>query len=158
MTLVWRLAWPQFAAELDGSGNMRTGARWNSPGRGAIYASFNLSLCVLETLAHLHPVLRINLPVLRAVRIAIPDGASRLDIELSQLPSDLAGPKAQRRCRELGDGWLTAQEHLICTVPSVIVPQERNVLINPAHRWMAEVTIVATETFRFDARLATPLG
>lgn len=158
MTLIWRLAWPQFAADLDGKGNMKTGARWNSPGRGVIYGSFNLSLCVLEAFAHLHPLLRVNLPEMTAARIDIPDGASRLDIELSDLPTDLASEQAERRCRELGDEWLAAQEHLACLVPSVIIPQERNVLINPAHRLMAEVKIVSTEGFRFDARLATPLA
>jgi RES domain-containing protein len=156
MALVWRLAWPQFAAELDGGGNMKTGARWNSPGRGAVYASFNLSLCVLESFAHLPPLLRINLPEMAAVRIEVPDEASRLDIDLADLPSDLIGEEAEERCRQLGDGWLTAQEHLTCTVPSIIVPQERNVMINPAHPLMSKVKIVSNERFRFDARLATP--
>jgi RES domain-containing protein len=154
--LIWRLAWPQFAAELDGKGNMRTGARWNSPGRGVIYGSFNLSLCVLETFAHLHPLLRIDLPEMTAVRVDVPDRASWLDIDRSELPSDFSSEQAERRCRELGDGWLTAQEHLICIVPSVIVPQERNVMINPAHPLMVEIKIVSTERFRFDPRLATP--
>jgi RES domain-containing protein len=156
MTLIWRLAWPEFAADLDGKGNMKTGARWNSPGRGVIYGSFNLSLYVLETFAHLHPLLRVNLPEMTAVRIDIPDGASRLEIDRSDLPADLSSDQAEQRCRELGDGWLAAEEHLICTVPSVIVPQERNVVINPAHRLMFDVKIVSTERFHFDARLATP--
>jgi RES domain-containing protein len=156
VSLVWRLAWPQFAAELDGRGNIKTGARWNSPGRGVIYGSFNLSLCVLETFAHLHPLLRIDLPEMTAVRIDIPDQASRLDIGLSELPSEFSSEQAERRCRELGDGWLTAQDHLICVVPSVMVPQEQDVLISPARPLMAEVKIVSTEHFRFDARLATP--
>jgi RES domain-containing protein len=156
MALVWRLAWPQFAAQLTGEGNMKTGARWNSPGRGVIYSSFNLSLCVLETLAHLHPVLRVNLPEMTAVRIEVPDGVPSLDIDRSELPTELDSEQAVRRCRELGDRWLSAQQHLTCTVPSVIVPQERNVIINPAHQLMGKVKIVSTEQFRFDARLATP--
>ena len=90
-----------------------------------------------------------------AVRIEIPDKSSRLDIDLADLPSDLAGEEAEHRCRELGDGWLTAQEHLIFTMPSVIVPQERNLMINPAHRLMTKVKIISTERFRFDPRLAT---
>jgi RES domain-containing protein len=155
MALVWRLARPEFATELNGEGNAKTGARWNSPGRGVIYASFNLSLCVLESFVHLHPLLRINLPEMTAVRIEIPDESSRLDIDLADLPSDLAGEEAEHRCRELGDGWLTAQEHLAFTMPSVLVPQERNLMINPAHRLMTKVKIISTERFRFDPRLAT---
>ncbi len=49
MALVWRLVPPQFATALNGKGNVERGARWNSPGRGVVYASYNLSLCVLET-------------------------------------------------------------------------------------------------------------
>jgi RES domain-containing protein len=156
MALVWRLAWPQHAADLDGGGNFKTGARWNSPGRGVVYASYNLSLCVLETLAHLHPLLRTDLPELTAVRIDIPDDASHLEIHVAQLPADLAGSEAERARRGLGDEWLQAQEHLICIVPSVIVPQEHNVMVNPAHRLMDRVTIVSMERFRFDPRLASP--
>jgi RES domain-containing protein len=155
MTLVWRLAWPEFAADLSGEGNSTNGARWNSPGRGVLYASFNLSLCVLETLTQLNLLLRSNLPDMVAVRIDIPDEAPLREIDLTELPSDLGGSEAKARCRELGDGWLTAQEHLICTMPSVIIPQERNVMVNPAHRLMGKVKIVSTEHFRFDARFAT---
>ena len=156
MTVAWRLTRPEFAAELHGVGNTITGARWNSPGRGVVYASFNLSLCVLESFAHLPPLLRINLPEMVAVRIELPDEASKLDIDLADLPSDLIGEEAERRCRQLGDGWLLAKEHLTCTLPSVIVPQERNLMINPAHPLMSKVKIISKERFRFDARLATP--
>lgn len=156
MTFVWRLARPKFATELSGEGNAKTGARWNSPGRGVVYASFNLSLCVLETFVHLPALLRINPSEMTAVRIEIPDEASRLDIDLTELPSDLAGEEAQERCRQLGDQWLTAHEHLVCTMPSMIVPQERNLMINPAHRLVARIKIVSTDRFRFDPRLAKP--
>jgi RES domain-containing protein len=156
MALVWRLVRPEFATELHGEGNSVTGARWNSPGRGVLYASFNLSLCVLESYVHLAPPLRIDLPEMRAVRIEIPDNASRLEINVTDLPGDLAGHEAEERCRQLGGGWLDAEEHLICTVPSVVVPQENNVMVNPSHVLMREVRIIAIDTFRFDPRLATP--
>ena len=152
--LVWRLARPEFATELGGEGNTETGARWNSPGRGVVYASFNLSLCVLESFVHLHPLLRIDLPERAAVKIEIPDEASRIDIDRADLPSDLMAERAVQRCRRLGDEWLRAREHLILTAPSAVVPQERNVMINPAHPLLAKVRIAAIERFRFDRRLS----
>ena len=147
---------PEFAADLNGAGNMRTGARWNSPGHGVVYASFNLSLCVLEAYVHMPPLLRINLPEMASVRIEIPDEASRFDVDLADLPSDLVGNEAERRCRDLGDRWLTRSEHLVCTMPSIIVPQERNLMLDPVHPLMAKVKIASVERFRFDRRLATP--
>jgi RES domain-containing protein len=156
VALGWRLAWLEHATLLDGGGNIATGARWNSPGRGVVYAAFNLSLCVLEILAQLYPLVQGDLPELIAVRIEFPDAASRRDVQRDDLPTELGGDIAARRCRQIGDEWLAAGEHLICLAPSIVVPQERNVLINPAHALMSEVRIVSTEHFRFDPRLARP--
>ncbi len=153
MPMAWRLSSPLYAARLDGKGNALRGARWNSPGRGVVYASFNLSLAVLEALAQLPPELRASLPELRAVRIGIPDDLASGEISRDELPRDLVGAAAARRCRELGDAWLAEARFLALAVPSVIVPQERNLLINPAHALIKSVTIVSVEPFRFDQRL-----
>src|SRR5712691_6988251 len=153
--MAWRMTRPEFATELNGEGNAITGARWNSPGRGVVYTSFNLSLCVLESFVHLPPLLRVNLPEMAAVRIEVPDEPSRLNIGLIELPSNLAGEEAEKRCRQLGDGWMAAREHLVCTTPSMIVPQERNLMLNPVHPLMAKVKIASIERFRFDPRLAS---
>jgi RES domain-containing protein len=154
MALVWRLARPEYATELAGEGNIKRGARWNSSGRGVIYASFNLSLCVLESFVHLPAALRINLPEMAAIQIEIPDDAMRRVIPLSDLPSDLAGEETERRCQEIGDAWLIAGRDLLLTAPSLVTPQERNLMINPAHPMMRRVKIISIEPFRFDPRLA----
>jgi RES domain-containing protein len=154
MSLVWRLSGPDYASRLDGKGNFQRGARWNSPGRGVVYTSLSLSLTVLELLVQLAPELRIRLPEMAAVQIEIPDDASQEKISRAQLPGDLSTKVAAIRCRELGDAWLRAGQVLALEVPSVIIPQERNLLINPAHPSMDRVRIVSTEPFRFDPRLA----
>jgi RES domain-containing protein len=154
MALAWRLVPPEFADALNGKGNVERGARWNSPGRGVVYASFNLSLCVLESLAQMPPPMRLKLPVLAAVRLEIPDDPPMRDGSLVEVPDELDAEPAQLRCREIGDAWLTEGKQLVLTAPSFIVPQERNVMINPAHQFMARVKIVSIERFRFDSRLA----
>ena len=158
MGLAWRLTPPAYADRLDGRGNMQQGARWNSPGRGVVYASFNLSLAVLETLVQMPAALRRSLPQMAAVRIEIPDEVAHAELDRTELPTDLAAEATVRRCRELGDAWLAAGDYLTFTVPSVIVPQERNVLINPSHPQMAQVKISSMQPFRFDPRLATARG
>ena len=80
MAFAWRLADPRFADDLEGSGNREHGARWNSPGRGVLYASENLSLCVLENLVHLAPAMRRRLPPRVALRIEYPDHVEVTDI------------------------------------------------------------------------------
>lgn len=151
--LVWRLSSPQYVHRLDGKGNFHRGARWNSPGRGVVYTSFNLSLAILESLAQLPAQLREHLPDMIAARIDIPDDAPRAEIRREDLPDDLSGTQADSRCRQLGDAWLSAGQNLALDVPSVIVPQERNLLIDPVYPLMERVRIVSTEPFRFDPRL-----
>jgi RES domain-containing protein len=61
--IVWRLAPRRHARSLDGAGNRDRGARWNSGrGRGAVYTSLNVAICVLETLVHFGPTLRAKFP------------------------------------------------------------------------------------------------
>jgi RES domain-containing protein len=150
MPVVWRLTLPAFARKLDGEGNRRHGARWNSPGRGVVYTSATLSLAVLETLAHLPLELRANLPRMSATAIHLPD--VEMDAvtsrEMQRHRSDLTS-----WCRARGDDWLTSARHLVLSAPSLIVPQERNFMINPAHPDMAKISIARVEDFRFDTRL-----
>ena len=153
MASAWRLSSPDYATRLDGKGNVLRGARWNSPGRGVVYTSLNLSLAVLESLVQLPADLRGNLPLVTAVRIDVPNDLAHEEITREQLPDDLASPVAAARFRELGDAWLVAERSIALVVPSVIVPQEQNVLINPAHPLMERIQIVSAEPFRFDPRL-----
>lgn len=55
--------------------------------------------------------------------------------------------------RGAGDEWLARGEFLWFEAPSVIVPQDTNVMLNPAHPAMADVRVVEEEPFRFDSRL-----
>jgi RES domain-containing protein len=154
MPIVWRLTAVEYATKLDGKGNIERGARWNSPGRGVVYASLNLSLAVLEAFVQLPAALRRALPELAATQVELPGDASQGEVKRSELPSDLTGEAAAGRCRELGDAWIDARKHLFLLVPSVIVPQEQNLLINPLHPEMARVQVRSVELFRFDPRLA----
>jgi RES domain-containing protein len=151
MPIVWRLTAPAFARKLDGEGNRRHGARWNSPGRGVVYTSEHLSLCVLEALAHLPPELRASLPPMRAVALDVPKGAT---LSISREEMAAVGNVANW-CRSKGDAWLEEGRFLALSAPSIIVPQERNIMFNPRHPRINRVKIVSVENFQFDARLAT---
>jgi len=147
MGIAWRLADPRYAEDLEGSGNRVHGARWNSPGRGVLYASENLSLCVLEALVHLPPVMRGRLPPRLALRLEYPDEAQAT--EIAALPETARATK----CRALGDRWLDEAKTLLLRAPSVIVPQETNIMFNPAHPLMREVRVADSLPFAFDDRL-----
>jgi RES domain-containing protein len=147
MAFAWRLADPRFAEDLLGTGNRIHGARWNSPGRGVLYCSENLSLCVLETFVHLNPLMRDRLPPRTAVRIDFPDDAKVM--EIAKLPDTARA----ERCRAIGNIWLDEGDALILKAPSVVVPLERNLMFNPSNKAMAKVRIVELIAFKFDERM-----
>lgn len=135
---------------LDGEGARRFGGRWTSPRRPAIYAAASAGLAVLEILIHLDlPPDLVPLDY-RLLEIDLPQDAP---VEtLSRTPAD---DSARRR---LGDGFLDGGEALALRVPSVIVPSEHNAILNPRHRAMAGVRVIADHPFRFDPRLFRGLG
>lgn len=153
MPLVWRLTPPEFHTELDGEGARLFGGRWNSPGLRALYTSSHLSLSVLETYVNIPLVLRTSLPVFQAVKISIPDNASMIRISPARLDELLAAPDPVTASRSVGDNWITRRDSLVLQVPSVLVREEDNLIVNPEHPGARDVMIVSSRAFRFDPRL-----
>jgi RES domain-containing protein len=153
MALVWRLAPRIHARSLNGEGNRISGARWNSPGNGVVYTCANLSLSVLEAYVHLPPALRLNLPDYEAVQLAIPDDGGMTQISIGEFEAMLTAPDPRAACRAAGDRWIAAGRDLVLAAPSIIVPEELNLMLNPAHPRMGDVAIVSSRRFHFDARL-----
>lgn len=153
MAAVWRLTPPAYARLLDGEGSRIAGGRWNSPGRPLLYTSSHLSLSVLEVFVHFPPELRDNLPELEAVRIVVPDDVGAVEVSLGQFEGLMAAPDPLAACRATGDEWLARGSDLILKAPSVVVPEEMNVMLNPGHVRMREVRIESSRRFRFDPRL-----
>ena len=154
MADVWRLVRSEFADRLDGEGARLFGGRWNSRGRSALYTSSHLSLSVLEVYVHIPPDLRDDLPALQAVRISIPDDAGTANVSQEQSITLLESADPMAACRAMGDGWLDRNAELVLQVPSILVPEEANLILNPGHPRMREVEIVSSRAFRFDPRLA----
>ena len=147
---VWRLTRPEFAPGLDGIGARREGGRWNSPGIAAVYCASSLSLATLEIFVHLPPAMRTpeKMPDFVAVKLRVPD-------EMIAPKPDMAAMSAMRNVgefRTIGDTWLTACETLALRVPSLVVSQEENLVLNPNHTDIAKVDVLSTEPFRLDAR------
>jgi len=146
--IVYRLAKAAFIA-LDGEGARLFGGRWNSPGRPMIYAAASPSLAVLEVLVHLDLPIDLMPDDYRLLAIDIPDDA---EVERPERT-----PPDAEACLALGDDFLARGAALALIVPSVVVPQERNALINVRHSAMGPVRLVSDEGFRFDWRLIDPV-
>jgi RES domain-containing protein len=118
------------AEAFGGKGGLFAAGRWNSLGGLVVYASESVSLAYLEKLAHLdasHPCGNLVL-----FEIEIPDDLIEVRLEAS-LPDGWDMRPPGPASRTLGDRWLAEKRSVALIVPSVIVTQERNALINPLH-------------------------
>lgn len=149
---VWRISLGRHVkTAFNGEGARRYGGRWNSPGRPMVYTSASLALASLELLVHLSEQ---DLPEdLFAIPAEIPEALEVRLVEAGDLPKNWRSTPAPAKCRAVGDAWLAAGASAVLSVPSALIPQERNLLLNPLHAEMGQVKIGKAQRFYFDPRL-----
>jgi RES domain-containing protein len=149
---VWRLCQERFAsAAFTGDGARLYGGRWHRAGMPAIYTSSTLSLAALDVLVHfdheLAPARFVAFPV------SIPTAVRLQRLSAKQLPRNWRALPAPDETQDLGSKWLKSRKSVGLIVPSALVPQERNVLLDPTHPDFARLRIGTPEPFSFDPRL-----
>lgn len=139
-------------ADLSGNGARLYGGRWNSEGKPMVYLASSRSLAVLESLAHLSPT---NIPDDYCMTVVeVPDNtAEELDIKL--LPQHWSEYPEQNILKQIGNKFLLDKKNLLLKVPSAIVKEEYNYLLNPLHSDADKVKIISKQPFSFDTRLLT---
>jgi RES domain-containing protein len=154
---VWRIApdTPDYEADdLTGKGAEKTGGRWNRKGIAMLYCSSTVALACLETLVHLAGAA--PLPLNRyLVKIAIPPSAWRGRTILR--PGEHVGWESVPPGRVSigwGSDWADSARSLIAEVPSVIVPEETNILFNPRHRDVTRLRARKVRRWTYDPRVA----
>lgn len=149
---VWRLCRRRWAeTALSGEGARLSGGRWNEKGQRVVYTSTSLSLAILELFVHVEP--NEVPPDLVAVPIDVPDAVSRAAWAASDLPQEWRRYPAPASLRAMGSVWLRAKEAAALFVPSAVVPEEQNVLLNPLHDDVARMTAGPPRPFSFDPRM-----
>lgn len=152
MRIVYRMAHPIHARDLSGNGARLYGGRWNKKGTGLIYTSTSRSLAAFEALVHMSlPDLLIGWKI---VSIGIPKSIVPKIIDPSSLPKEWYKNPPPFALAGLGTGWAFSKESLMLQVPSAVVQQEYNILINPLHPDMKFVKIVDVDNFKYDDRLS----
>lgn len=150
---IYRITQREYAEDLSGNGARLFGGRWNSEGVFALYTSSTRSLALLETLAHT-PAKFLDLREYQLITIAVPDGLLSEKIDVKDLMPGWDAPDTRRFTKKLGDAFLLNGRGLILEVPSVMMPEENNYLINPLHEAMKQVKISARRKIFFDKRVA----
>ncbi len=150
----WRISVeaPSYAAnDLKGTAAKITGGRWNSPGLPVVYCAINIALAILETVRYLRSG---ALPFNRLlVRLDIPDDIWAARTIFHPLPGRWNAIPAGMSSRSAGDAWLRSLSSAVLEVPSLIVPQESNLLINPLHPDAASISALKLERWYCDPRL-----
>lgn len=153
---VWRIATDTKTYEADdlsGAGAKATGGRWNEPGLPVIYTSENQSLACLETLVHLNAG---GLPLNRylvAITIHTAIWSKAQTATPATLPIGWDAEPAARPSIQFGTHWLKSASSALLKVPSVIVPGELNILINPLHIDSSAITAQKLGRWLYDPRL-----
>ena len=149
---VWRIVEERFAGEAySGEGARLYGGRWGSAGVPVAYAAGSYSLALLETLVRMNK--RRRLSTYYAVPATFDDELVE-GLEEEALPENWKAYPEPEETRRLGDDWVASGRSLALSVPSVVVPRERNYLLNPRHPdFGGGVAVGEPERVVFDARL-----
>ena len=150
MSTLWRVVKRAHAATAcDGKAAERFGGRWNSPGRRAVYASATKSLALLEVLVHLD----VGRPLPKFVAFRFDVDAKLVEtLAPGRLPRSWRTAQGMPLTQRLGDEWLAAGRGLALAVPSAIVPEEKNYLLDPAHAAFAKLAVGTPTSFVLDPR------
>jgi len=152
MIEAWRLVKQKRAAEaFAGEGARLFGGRWNHPGTRMVYLGGSLALAALETFVHIE---RAEMSIkFAAIRVEI---ATELIHALKEtdLPKDWRQQPPPQSTKTLGSHWAEHRESAVLEVPSVVVPAEKNYLLNPDHPEFNDIVIGEQTPFQFDFRMA----
>ncbi|MFZ1546650.1 MAG: RES family NAD+ phosphorylase [Candidatus Nitrotoga sp.] len=147
----WRIAKHAYALDRQGTGAHLSGGRWNSPGVAAVYAGLTPEIAAMEKLVHTGDILPQDL-VLAVIDLPDDQGLYQrytvkdLPVGWDALPSSTAAIA-------LGDQFLLAASHLGLMVPSAVMPEAFNIVLNPNHPAFSAVTFNVVRPFEFDSRL-----
>ena len=148
----WRIAKRAYALDLSGTGARLTGGRWNSPGVAAIYAGMTAEIAAMEKLVHTSDLLPQDLVL--AVLVLPDDAKLYARYGVNDLPGGWDALPSSASAISIGDKFLLDSKHLGLFVPSAIMPEATNVVLNPNHPEFGNVTISVVRSFEFDSRLS----
>jgi RES domain-containing protein len=147
----WRIAEQDVALDRSCEGARKSGGHWHAEGCAALYAAMTVELAVLEKFVHTEE----DEPGLVLVAVDLPDDPELgMDVPRADLPEgwdkleDDAGGAT-----EFGTAFLKKCRHLYMRVPSVIVGEGVNLVINPEHPAYEDVKLSIARSYRFDPRM-----
>lgn len=146
--LVYRIAHKKYADSVFASG---LEGRWNSEGKKVLYTAESISLAYLETM-HYRKGLGYN-DDFKIMIIELPAITSVLSAETHNLPKNWRDFRNYHDCQKIGNQWFDEAKNLALKVPSAVVPENYNVIINTTHPDYKNVELIEVLPFHPDERL-----
>jgi RES domain-containing protein len=147
----WRIVKKQYAASaFDGEGALLFGGRWSSPGVAVVYVASTRALAALEMAVHL------DRSTLLAFFVLLPcefDDTLVTVVDRAGLPAHWRRDPAPPELATIGDGWVKQARSAVLAVPSAVIEEEMNFLLNPGHPDFSRIRIGNPQAFEFDPRL-----
>jgi len=148
---LWRITTRNWALDTLCEGARLYGGHWNPAGWPVMYAGASIEICALEKFVHLAGSAQ---PPLVLVSIDVPDGeALAYQPTMAELPPDWADLPAPASTQAFGRQWIASARGLVLFVPSAIIPESRNAVLNPRHPAYTDIQLEIVREFTFDARM-----
>jgi RES domain-containing protein len=150
----WRLVRKRRLPDaFTGEGARLGGGRWNHVGTPVVYVSETLSLSALELFIHFtRKDIKLSKSLL-AVPVEIPDGLKVIEVSIKSLSSDWRVSPPSNSTKNIGTEWAQKGSSPVLRVPSAVIPDECNLLLNPKHGDFLKIKIGKPQPFRLDERM-----
>jgi len=148
--IVYRVGRTKYANDLTGEGARLNGGRWNHKLTPCLYTSESRALSVLEYTVNVNIE---DIPrALSLTTIRIPDD-NMLELPIAELPGDWSNSPAPASTKDFGTGLLKKLRYPIFKIPSSVLPDEFNYLLNPLHTESSRFSIISVKDFIYDVRI-----
>ncbi|WP_118973237.1 RES family NAD+ phosphorylase [Taibaiella koreensis] len=147
--VLYRISSCRYIDDLSGTGAALYGGRWNGEGVYILYTAGSPSLAMLECLVHFGG--RVVGDYCQ-IALEIPEESIQ-ELRLEDLPDNWRENPAPDVLKAYGNRFIAAGKYLMLKVPSVLVPDESNYLLNPQHAGFKKLRTLVKSKIRFDERL-----
>lgn len=141
---------------LNGAGGLYRPARWHHKGQPVLYAASSPSLALLEVLVHETSE---SFRERTLLHLELDDDVETVSPQrLVRLLGDAPAGASEKGTRDFGTKWLQEQRSLVLLVPSIVMPHEQNLVINPAHARAESLRVLLSDIMDLDQRLVQSLA
>ena len=146
---VYRISKIQYINDLSGYGAAHYPGRWNSKGTFVLYTAATAALALLESVVHMDKLLRTGYSL---ATIVLPETSISI-VDIDDLPAGWDSFPPQENLKKFGDLFVKSSVYLALQIPSSIMPEDYNFLINPQHPQFNQVKIESVRELKIDSRL-----